>query len=263
MADSQNESRPAGRGLLIAAAPAVAYAAAYVFHWGYAAHFGIPLMLVRVDLQSIFTLGVALLVVYVLLGQIARLLPTRQGKAGLSMLYQWGAPVLALVWGAREFTTGLMPGWRIGITGIAGLVSMLLLLGWSHPLFDSTLGATWYERFEALQVRRHIPVRDNLLFRTFDALDPEGRYVRTFLLFMVFLPLLFLLGQSAAAFRTEFLVLASKPPRVVLARYGDLFVTAPLDTTTHRLAKGFVLIRVPTDSATSWQVEVLGRLSAP
>jgi hypothetical protein len=61
----------------------------------------------------------------------------------------------------------------------------------------------------------------------------------------------------------QFLVSQSPHPLVVLARYGDVFVTAPLDATHRQLDTGFVLVRVPQDSATAWRVERLGELTVP
>jgi hypothetical protein len=82
-------------------------------------------------------------------------------------------------------------------------------------------------------------------------------------LFAVFLVPVWWCGQAWATLQYQFLVSESPHPLVVLARYGDVFVTAPLNAAHTQLDTGFVLVRVPQDSATAWRVELLGRLTVP
>ncbi len=268
--------QPAPRGgafsdaLIVAAAPAVAYVCAYSFEAGYASHFRIPLILVSVDLQVVLLAGATLLGLYSSIAWgvffLADRLPFRTVKAAVSLLF-WTLVVIALPVFAWALTRGHLV-WRVFFLSFAALAVVGFFWGAVWPLlFRRSLGPGWVDRWEALEresserEQRRRARRETVLRRFIDLVDPDRRYILHVLRLLLLLAGIYLVGALRATTETEFPVLRADPPLVALRRYGDLLVTAQLDTATKKLNGNLILLKLPTEMSTLWRLERLGRLS--
>jgi hypothetical protein len=253
--------------LAIAAAPAVAYVLSFAFEAGYAGHFRIPLLLVGVDLRTVLSLGAAFFFAYFVLGvamiQVAGRLRFTPARAALSIVW-WSSLAITIVMATWSFTRNhmLLRVAALAAIGLMGVLPFVLVL--LKVFMVRTEGTTWHSRWQA-ELDRSQPALppDNVLERTLDALGPQRRYFGRVVTFLAVVAGVRLAGTLAASMETQFLVSDARPPLVVLRRYGDLFVAAPLDTASKQLVPRLVLMRIPTDSATTWRVRWLGRLSTP
>lgn len=263
---------------LLALSPLVAYSVAFVFETGYADYFGYPHYLIEVTLMGGLRAWASLALLgffaYQLLTGAIGILPARPLRVLLFNRHAVRALVAAGLWWLGWYITWPLNSPWLGLVAlaIAGLASWTFL----SPLAVAYQAVTWeVNRLSRLGEAERLVTeaeRKNSTFAAGTVAAQMQKYPGLeekvgFLGASTFLPALFLaLAAATGAFvanqQPRFMVTYEPRPQVILRRYGDYFVVAPINLTRHLVYPRFRLIPI-TDTITWVRAKVGPLRSSP
>lgn len=248
------------------------YSYAFAYEVGYLRHFGIPFWVIDLSLVHILVvIGVVAPVVAFVMFLLFPLLPPGPW---------WGLIV-------RLSTVALLVGqlviimiifnwhhrWQLVATIVFGLPSALVTIGYINsrlirPIFLYRDKGSWLERWAFSLSRELASRKPNLLDDSVATMDKAGLRVSVWLapvwwLFVIGPIVVQYLGNAAAFYKTDYLVIAAQPECVAVRKYNDFFVCPLIDRSSHRILPAFRLIRLGDSSGRVFKIEQLGHLKAP
>jgi hypothetical protein len=240
---SEPQERPRrilGEAALLALATAAAYLLAFYYETGYASYFGIPADLIAVDLRSLLLFGVGFVsLAVVLLLVVNFLVMTLPSKAhpGLKRTL-FTVSVFSIICFIPVGLYGIdrpEKWWWVLIPYIP-----FLFFQFVYPVFAAKREHGYLNKLAAVHAS------DNR--RPDLASAAAARFgvtpVVLVSLLMIGIATAPIAGGAAAMKRTSFLVLGSKPPRVVLRTYGDTLICAVADLEKHQVTADFLLVKI-------------------
>jgi len=233
-----------GEAALLALATAAAYLLAFRYESGYASYFGIPTDLIAVDLRSLLLFGVGFVTLAVALliavNFLVMTFPSKVHPALKRTLFTITFfSIFCFIPVALYGIDHPEKWWWVLIIYI-----LLLFFQLIYPVFAAKREHGYLNKlaaFHASADRR--PDLDTAAEARF-GMSP----VLLVSLFLIGIAIARIGGEATAMKRTSFLVLGSKPPRVVLRTYGDTLVCALADLERHEVIADFLLIKVGNNS---------------
>ncbi len=244
---SEPQERPrriVGEGALLALATASAYLLAFYYERGYASYFGIPADLIAVDLRSLLLFGAAFVSLAVILLLVMNFLvmtfPSKAHPGLKRTLFTVGFFSIACFIPVGLYGIDRPEKWW----WVLILYIPFLFFQFVYPLFAARREHGYLNKLAA--VHASDDRRPDL------ATAAAARFGMTPVvlvsLLLIGIATAPLAGGAAAMKRTSFLILGSKPPRVVLRTYGDTLVCALADLEKHEVSADFLLIKVGDNS---------------
>jgi len=227
-------------GILLAASTGVFYLLAFIYEWGYARHFGIPIEFVNVGLTNVlFTMALMLILIGVLLGlaNIIAAFPalrvSREGAFRLIIFTTVNATVVFLA-----YLSGNWYYWKVFGISFSVLALVLYVFPWMNK-------------------RRRVKVATWLPF-------PNLRLVPfTLLMAIWFVYGAVDYGDAIATKQKQFLTTnysySASQEMVLLRVYGDNLVLAPFNRNTKEVQMSFTILKV-SDLKTALTLEEVGPL---
>lgn len=247
---------------LIAGISALAYVLAYAYEIGFGKEFRIPTELISVGINDVVAMGGGLLLVgFFILGIVDmgfrfRLLTIKKTRPVLQTFLKAVFWTLIPILGLAMAGVTLEEAWWAYAASIGfGIAGYFL-----SPLMTQKGKGSYVEKLhlenEKEKERASVPAPlVKFLW---------GRFNRATVAVIFLLPLLaasaYAAGKLSAVFRSEYSVVGGNPERVILRRYGDEFVCATFDRTTHIVQSGYTLLKSPDADLASIRVEDVGPL---
>ena len=239
---------------LLALATAGSYGFAFLYEAGYLKRFGVPLSLVRVELQSALVAALSmaslLWVLFAAANMLAMLLPEKAELRGKVI---------------RVFGTTLIPVVHLLLYGFRredvwlyvfffGLILVFEVL-WPLLVFEGSP----QEKIVADERAEDVPRSRGLLARFQAATGMGGE-----LLMVLYLGAFFVYeaGAADAAKRTDFYVSTVHEPLVALRIYPDITILAPIDLKTGTISRG-LQVRRTTEMEAPMVERRIGPLKRP
>lgn len=234
MLDDQNSESQTWlpTAVLIALVPTAAYFYTYLYEYSFCSFFGIPSNLISISAPQIVSLGLALFLFGQLLLMLMGMLPIKASETHLASIWKQlpiplGVVVLAII----------LP---------APLVLKLLLIISALMV----LAADFFSK-------------KNLIYETIMLRLGRGLGHKT-VIATVAINIGAIIASSGgwiyAKLQDEFPVLQTEPKQVILRRYGDDFITAYFQPSTHLVSREFSIIRLSDKEPLRVRIEHIGPL---
>jgi len=244
---SETQERPKrilGEAALVVLLTAGAYLLAFSYETGFAKHFGIPTDLISVDLRSLLLFGggsiTAVLGVLVAFNFLVMTFPSKahpaiQRALVRSIIFAMPCSIPIALYGIDH----PQKWWWWVLVYVA-----YLFFEFVYPLFVTRGTRGYVNKLAAVHAADD---------RTPDlATTAAARFGPSPVIVVCFFPLALLIarigGETTAMKKTGFLVLDSKPARVVLRAYGETLVCAVADLDRHEVISDFLLVKFGENS---------------
>jgi len=265
MQKQENEIRLLGRiglpdAVIIAAIPVLAYLLLYVNALGYLRVFEIPIALISFRLVDVFTLGVGLLGLAVLIYYLVGF--------GLGLFLKPKMPepiadrlgplfILFVLFMTFIFMFGTM--WQEWLFILIGM-AFVSLFGFVLPLITQRGKGTYLEKLKAQDERREQKTDERFtLSGIISRLAPNLKFA--VITTGIGLFLVYSLGRASALRQREFYVTSTAPETVVLWWISDeRAICAPFDRSTKEVERSFTILDIANNPGTVFRLERIGPL---
>ena len=248
------------------------YSYAFAYEVGYLRHFGVPFWVIDLTLVHILVvIGVVTPVVAFFMFMLFPLLPAGPWWGLLIHLSRLVFIVGQLVLLAIIFDWHQR--WQLVALIVVGLPSALVALGYINsrlilPISLYKDKGSWLDRWAFSLTREWASNKRNLLDDTVATMDKAGLRASVWLtpVWMLFIlgPLAVqYVGNAAAFYKTDYLVVETQPECVAVRKYSNYVVCSLIDRKTRRILPSFRLIQVGDSTASVFRIEQLGHLQAP
>lgn len=254
--NQQKKGNKITEGIILAFCSVLAYFVAFLYDYGYAKYFGIPVEFINISITNIFiaviSLALFIFILILLLNLIIILMPERTGPIGkqilmLSPMYLYTFCILIIY--AKHVNEWL--------TAIVASVIITIFV-FVFPLVTQKNKRTYKEKLEAQdEIDRNIPTFFGYIYRL---LGKWGYY--GLILVYIVTTASYNAGRASAIDKKEYLVSSTKPETVVLKSYGDTLICAYFDYNKKEIYRNFLFIKLDGESKSlNFRMEEIGPMS--
>ncbi|MET0463737.1 MAG: hypothetical protein ABW007_11310 [Chitinophagaceae bacterium] len=259
--DQEGQKRlPLSEAVLLTLASAGAYLLAFIYEYGYATFFGIPMHLINVSLINLLASGVVVMLLIISsFMTIDTIFPLTNLKHPYLAKYIPRVIGLFFIW---VFVPSVMYGSDYSWVIIITVGTYCLLVSWIFiaPLVVYRGKGKWTERYNAeLLSRRQKSSPD------FDKFIEKRLGIKqsklTLAMLAMSMAIIYRAGENVAKIQRDFFVIDTSPAMVVLRVYGDNMICAPFDRNAHEVKRSFSVRKIAEDPKLVMSLENVGPLN--